>query len=226
MRVDLLIFDLDGVLVESEIVVASALSRMLAEIGIEISQQEIIRRFHYWPYQRITEHLAAEQGVSVPDGFMERLPEAHASALEKLDAVSGAAAALEALGQPKCVASGSRPYGLKRKLELTGLLHHFGPRLYSAFELGRPKPAPDVFLLAARECGAEPANCLVIEDAVVGIKAARAAGMHALGFCGATHCHEGWAEGLTAAGAHAVIDDLGKLPAYIDRLIEGAAGRP
>lgn len=219
MTIDLLIFDLDGVLVESEVLVARTLSERLSGIGIAVDADTIIRRFHYVPYPTITERLAVEQGVTVPDGFLDTLPDVYAAALTRdLVATPGAREALSALPLRKCIASGSRPEGLRRKLELVGFLDFFEPHLFSAFDAGQPKPAPDVFHMAARALGVEPARCLVVEDAVVGIEAARAAGMHALGYCGGGHCHDGWADALQAAGAHDVLHDLRLLPAYLQGL--------
>jgi len=222
MSIDLLIFDLDGVLVESEMLVARVLSERLAGIGIQADAGLIIRRFHYMPYPAITSRLAAEQGVTVPEGFVETLPDVYAAALTReLTATPGARETLGALRLPKCIASGSRPEGLRRKLELVGLLEFFDPHLFSAFDVPRPKPAPDVFDMAARSLGVAPARCLVVEDAVVGIEAALAAGMHAVGYCGGGHCHDGWDDRLRQAGAHQVLDDLRLLPAYLDGLNAG-----
>lgn len=219
LPVELLIFDLDGVLVESEIQVAAALCERLAAVDIVADVDLIIRRFHYMPHPLIAETLAAEQGRRVPSAFYHTVHEAYSAALgEHLCAVKGAHDALTRLALPKCIASGSRPEGLRRKLEIVGLLPFFEPHLFSAFEIGKPKPAPDIFLHAARRLGVSPDCCLVIEDAVVGIQAAKAAGMHALGFCGAAHCHEGWAEALTAAGADGILHELGELPAYVAEL--------
>jgi HAD superfamily hydrolase (TIGR01509 family) len=219
MQVDLVIFDLDGVLVESEVILARTLSARLADIGIAITAEEIVRRFHYRPFPAIVETLAEEQGVSAPSAFIDALPAIYAEAIDhRLTAVAGAEEMLAALTLPKCVASGSRPDNLRRKLEIVGFLGHFGPHLYSAFEVARPKPAPDIFLHAAQRLATPPEHCLVVEDAVPGIAAARAAGMHALGFCGAGHCHDAWEETLRTAGADGILHDLTGLPAYIERL--------
>ena len=109
---------------------------------------------------------------------------------------------------PYCVASSSTPDQISRKLDLTGLLPRFGDNLFSATMVARGKPAPDLFLFAAREMGAAPERCLVVEDSPAGIAAALAAGMTAIGFCGGSHCGPDHGVRLEACGAAAVIADM------------------
>ena len=121
----------------------------------------------------------------------------------------------EALPQRRCVASSSAPERLRHSLSLAGLLHRFEPHIFSATQVARGKPAPDLFLFAAASMQRRPAACVVIEDSVPGVQAAVAAGMRVIGFTGGGHCRPGHAERLRAAGAAAVADDMRRLPALV-----------
>ncbi|HZU89792.1 MAG TPA: HAD-IA family hydrolase, partial [Stellaceae bacterium] len=120
---------------------------------------------------------------------------------------------------PVCVASSSLPAQLRLGLEVAGLLEFFEPHLFSATMVAHGKPAPDLFLYAAARMGAAPRHCLVVEDSLAGVTAARAAGMTALGFCGGSHCRPGHGERLLAGGAAHVIRDMRDLPAAIERFL-------
>ena len=223
---ELVIFDLDGVLVDSEIVMARLLTERLRTAGIAIDTPTLIRRFHYTPIETIPKRLGREQGVTVADDLVADLWEVYYRVLEtELNAIAGAEETVAALGLPKCIASGSRPENLRWKLQHVGLLDHFEPALFSAFDVPHGKPAPDVFLHAAARMKARPESCLVIEDAVVGVQAARAAGMPVLGFAGGGHWYPGMEESLAAAGADAVLSDLRDLAGMIaDRVEAGRTG--
>ena len=129
--------------------------------------------------------------------------------------IDGIAAVLAAHDGPLCVASGSRPERVRRCLEIVSLLHHFDPHIFSATQVARGKPAPDLFLFAAREMGEAPEDCLVIEDSVHGVNAAIAAGMRVIGFIGGSHCGPHQARRLLDAGAARVISHMRELPALI-----------
>jgi HAD superfamily hydrolase (TIGR01509 family) len=134
----------------------------------------------------------------------------------------GTLATYRALGLPVAVVSNSAFHRLHRSVERAGMLALAGGHVYSAEDVGRPKPAPDGYLHAARALGHEPAHCLVIEDSPTGVRAARAAGMRVLGFLGGSHIGDSHAPQLLAAGADALFDDMAELPALIARL-EGRA---
>lgn len=216
-RPELVIFDLDGVLVDSEIVMARLLVERLQGAGIAIDTPTLIRRFHYTPIETIPRRLGAEQGVRVPADLVADMWDVYYRALEaELAVIAGAEEVVAALGIAKCIASGSRPENLRWKLATVGLLDHFEPYLFSAFEVARGKPAPDIFLYAADNMGVAPAQCLVIEDAVVGVEGAKAAGMRVLGFCGGGHYYPGMEAALSAAGADAVLMDLREIGGFVD----------
>ena len=128
-----------------------------------------------------------------------------------MQAVPGVTAILDSLACRFCIASSGRPDRLKHALSLVGLYDRFHPHIFSATEVPRGKPAPDLFLHAARQMGVAPARCVVIEDSVPGVTAAVAAGMTVIGFTGASHCRPGDAARLSAHRAIEVVDDMAQL---------------
>jgi HAD superfamily hydrolase (TIGR01509 family) len=209
----LLVFDCDGVLVDSETVACRVDAELFAEIGIPVGVDEIRDRFVGSSSGQMCETLAREHGVAVTEAFRRRLLDTVLARFEtELTAIPGVADALARLPFPRCVASSSEPRRIRRSLELTGLLAAFDPHLFSARMVARGKPAPDVFLLAAERMGVAPARCVAIEDSVAGVTAARAAGMTVLGFVGGGHCGPALPARLRSAGAAQVFDDMRALP--------------
>jgi HAD superfamily hydrolase (TIGR01509 family) len=135
-----------------------------------------------------------------------------------LKPVAGVADAIVALPYRRCVASSSSPDRLHLALDVTGLAPLFGANVFSATEVVNGKPAPDLFLFAAKKMKTEPPDCLVIEDSVLGVAAGRAAGMQVIGFAGAGHATDELAQRLSAAGAHRVIRAMNALPACVEAL--------
>jgi HAD superfamily hydrolase (TIGR01509 family) len=209
----LVIFDCDGVLVDSEPIAVRIDVEMLAEVGLEMSEEEVIERFVGRSPEVILAAAEAHLGRAVPDGWFDRgearIRRAYATELQP---VPGIAEALESIADPVCVASSSAPENIRYKLELTGLYERFAPHIFSATEVANGKPAPDLFLHAAARMGAAPGDCVVIEDSRYGVEAARAAGMDVFGYAG----------GLTAAdvleGPRTVVfDDMRELPRLLAR---------
>jgi HAD superfamily hydrolase (TIGR01509 family) len=191
---DLVIFDLDGVLVDSERLSCGCLQAMLADSGIELDLEEIYARFLGRGFQAVAEHYRRVHGGPVPGDFRTRLEAIVGSALTaELRPMPGVRELLTALRVPYCLASSSGAARIALSLQLTGLAAYFENRTFGAELVVHGKPAPDLFLHAARAMGATPERCLVIEDSDPGIAAARAAGMTAWGFAGGSH--------LTAADA-------------------------
>ncbi len=209
---DAVIFDCDGVLVDSEKLGLEIELAMLAEIGLHYERDDYVARFMGTPLRAWARGVEADQlertGAPCPDNFMPRLLAAHHAATEgdALTAIDGIESALFALGTPRAVASSSGVRGLKAKLSRTGLWDAFAPHVYSTELVANGKPAPDLFLYAAERLNLTPARCLVIEDSVNGVRAARAAGMEVWGFVGGGHCTPRTANALAEAGAHDVID--------------------
>jgi HAD superfamily hydrolase (TIGR01509 family) len=214
---DLLIFDCDGVLVDSEALACRAVSEALSEFGLSLPVDEVAERFLGRSSQDMYAALEAEWGYVLSDEVRSRI-RAHSRELfdRELRPVTGIASALDVLAGPRCVASSSGPESIAYKLGRTDLLRRFEPTaLFSAHMVSRGKPAPDLFLHAAGRMGADPQCCLVIEDSVPGVTAAKTAGMAVLGFAGASHCRADHADRLSAAGADLVFSEMRELPRLI-----------
>ncbi|WP_407528823.1 HAD family hydrolase [Methylobacterium oryzisoli] len=216
-RPDLVIFDCDGVLIDSEPISLARLTDNLVRIGVPIDLDTVARRFTGTSMTSIMAHITADYGVTAPDGFVDAVRADTLRAFEaELTAIAGVADVLEALPDRRCVASSSDPARLAHALTLTGLLPLFHGHVFSASMVARGKPAPDLFLHAAERMGAAPERCLVIEDSVPGVTAARAAGMRVFGFAGGGHWrHDPAADDLVAAGAALVFADFHRLPGLI-----------
>ncbi|MCO5132571.1 MAG: HAD-IA family hydrolase [Xanthobacteraceae bacterium] len=216
MPLDLIIFDCDGVLVDSEVISCRVHAEQLTRAGYPITAEEVFSRFLGRSAQAAHQEVEAELGRRLPDDFDARLKAAlFQEFAASLRAVPHVAETLAAITVPVCVASSGAPDKIAASLTRTGLLPRFAPHVFSAAQVARGKPAPDLFLFAADRMGAEPGRCLVIEDSVPGVTAARAAGMTAIGFCGGGHCGHGHAATLIAAGARAGFDDMRQLTEII-----------
>jgi HAD superfamily hydrolase (TIGR01509 family) len=218
-RFDLVIFDLDGVLVDSEPISSRVTAEALAEAGIEISGADVCDRFLGLSTASMLRTVEAEHGCRLPTSFQETLRARILRAFEHgLEPVAGIPAVLDALPSRRCVASSSHPERIRRSLELVGLLDRLAPNLFSATMVDHGKPAPDLFLLAAAGMAADPVRCLVVEDSVVGVRAGKAAGMTVFGFAGASHARPGThALRLEAAGADTVFAEMTTLLALVER---------
>jgi len=205
-----LIFDLDGVLVDSESLIGHAVSAALREHGITLDPGDYHTSFHYVRLEKMAEAMAAAHDVALPSDFVPELRRRlNVSYATELRAVPGVDAMLCAVTQRLAVASGSVPEGIDLKLKTTGLYDFFAPHIYSVFEVGaRRKPAPDVFLHTAKQMNLAPEDCVVVEDAAPGVAAGVAAGMRVLGFTGGGHAYPGLAEKLHDAGAAVVFDRM------------------
>jgi HAD superfamily hydrolase (TIGR01509 family) len=215
----LLIFDCDGVLIDSETIACGAEAAYLAELGIAVSAEELLERYLGISMAVMLADLESRHDRSLPAlprDFADTLRRRVAIAFETdLRPMPGIEAALASLPARRCVASSSAPERLRHSLQLTGLLAHFEPHIFSATQVARGKPAPDLFLFAAARMDATPEACVVIEDSLPGVQAAVAAGMRVIGFTGGSHCRPGHAERLRAAGASAVCACMAELGAVM-----------
>jgi HAD superfamily hydrolase (TIGR01509 family) len=215
----LLIFDCDGVLVDSEQLANATLAEMMTSLGYPMSTEQAIRTFTGRSLADVVALAESLLGSPIPTAIGEQYGERLLARFRsELAPVAGVRAAIAALPYRKCVASSSTRARLALSLELTGLAPLFGQDVYSATQVARSKPAPDLFLLAARSTGETPSACIVIEDSVLGIQAALAAGMGAIGFAGASHATDDLAQSLAAAGASIVISSMAELPEAVERL--------
>jgi HAD superfamily hydrolase (TIGR01509 family) len=207
----LVIFDCDGVLVDSEPVANRMLGQMLREIGLELTQEQIFEKFVGFSMAHVMRVIENMLGHVPPETFLRDLQartfEAFRTELHAMPGIEEVLDRLDALGIPFCVASSGDHEKMRTTLGITGLWPRFAGRIFSVTQVARGKPAPDVYLFAATQLGAEPAACVVVEDTPPGVQAGVAAAMTVFGFC--AHTPE-WK--LMAAGAHATLDDLRRLP--------------
>lgn len=207
----LIIFDCDGVLVDSEPVANRVLARYLTELGLPHADGDT-DKYVGISIPSMIGRIEQEWNTSLPADFRDELWRRDRVAFEtELRPISGIADVLARLERPRCVASSSAPERIRNSLTLTGLIGFFDPHIFSAHQVPHGKPAPDLFLFAAESMGAPVGECLVIEDAVPGVQAGRAAGMHVIGFAGGGHCRPGHAGKLIDAGAERVFDDMTEL---------------
>jgi HAD superfamily hydrolase (TIGR01509 family) len=206
------IFDCDGVLVDSEIIAVEVERALLAEHGLHYEKPDFIARFMGMSDNAFYAALASDSrerlNRDLPEDFRARVNAGKRAISEKsLAPIAGVEDAIAALRHPKAVASSSQTHQLDYKLRRTGLWDHFAPHIYSADHVTHAKPAPDLFLHAARALGIAPQGCLVIEDSVNGVKAGLAAGMRVWGFSGGGHMDDTSSARLMQAGAERVVPD-------------------
>ena len=219
----LIIFDCDGVLINSEILSAQVDCAILGEFGYEISPAELAHRFAGVTTDGIFKLIGEEIGREFPANILDRAKrETDAKLRREVAPIAGVHEMLDALDDPRCICSNSRSERLQISLSKVGLWDRFRPYVFSAQEVGtkRGKPAPDVFLHAAKVFETDPADAIVIEDSVTGIAGAIAAGMRVIGFTGASHSWPGHGEALMDAGAITVVRRLVEVPPTLEALRE------
>ncbi|MVA98813.1 HAD-IA family hydrolase [Nitratireductor sp. CAU 1489] len=208
MQPELVIFDCDGVLVDSEVIAARVEAQLITEAGFPITGPELAERYAGLTFRDILLRIEEEASIPLQASLLERAEKAVDRALARqVEAVDGAPKAVLMTTAPRCICSNSSPQRLEMMLTKTGLKPAFADTVFSAEQTPerRPKPAPDVFLFAAERMRADPANTFVVEDSAHGIAGAKAAGMRVIGFTGGRHSYPGHADVLTEAGAETVI---------------------
>lgn len=214
----LTIYDCDGTLIDSETIAMQVCAAAARSIGLDYTPETFGRRFIGIPGKDTWAAIEVEYGRPLPDGFREATDgEIKRRFLTEIRPVPGVRAAVEEIGGRRCVASSTGLHSLRRNIRTAGLEDLFDPHIFSASQVARGKPAPDVFLFAASQMGVDPIHCLVIEDSVPGVTAARRAGMQVIGFTGVSHERAHTRERLLAAGALAVADDMADLPDLLRR---------
>jgi HAD superfamily hydrolase (TIGR01509 family) len=218
-NVDLVIFDCDGVLVDSELISCRAHSQMLTTHGYPITSDQVLERFLGVSDREARLIVEAELGRSLPVDFEAQVKAATLKFYEgDLRAIANVGEAIAAIDLKKCVASSGTPEKIHHGLTCAGLYDVLAPHIFSATQVKRGKPAPDLFLFAAERMDAQPERCLVIEDSIPGVTGAIAAGMTVLGFHGGSHCGPGHGDTLRAAGAAVIFDDMRQLPGLIGQM--------
>ena len=223
----LMIFDCDGVLVDSEVLACGVQARAITGYGLPLTTADVARRFLGMSARDMRAAVEIDLGRPLPEDHEARCAEQlfalFRRELKPVQGMRDLVGRLGAAGHPRCVASSSSPERIALALEVAGLSKAFEPHVFSATQVERGKPAPDLFLHAARAMAFAPARCVVVEDSVNGIRAARCAGMIAVGFLGGTHCSPGHGEALLQAGAHRTCHDAGELTEALGDLAGVAA---
>jgi HAD superfamily hydrolase (TIGR01509 family) len=205
-KIKCIIFDCDGVLVDSEIIANRIEVEVKNEFGLAITLDEQLQKF---VGLGLSHPVVQEELRRLPSNYLQLVDDRVADAYAKeLEAIVGVTDVLSQLTIPKCVASSSEPEWLRFKLEHTKLLNHFPDAVFSGRSVKRGKPAPDLFQLAISTLGWNATECLVVEDSVAGVQAGRAAGLTVCGFLGGSHIRDGHAEKLRAAGADVIVSDF------------------
>ena len=214
----LVIFDCDGVLVDSEPISIGVLVDLVAEVGFVVSEDEAYERFLGKSMASICAMLGEDPGIDVTPAHLEAMRAALYSRFRaELQPITGVAEALDRLERefslPRCVASSSQPERISLSLEVTGLLDRLRPNIFSATMVARGKPAPDLFLHAAGAMAADPARCVVIEDSAAGIEAAKRAGMTVFAFTGGSHArHPAHLARIASLEPDLIFDNMRALP--------------
>jgi HAD superfamily hydrolase (TIGR01509 family) len=200
------------VLVDSERISVRLDVQVLAELGWPITKEEVIERFVGRTDEAMTREIEEYLGRKLPSAWDEEYEHLYRDAFDaELEPVDGVVEALEQISAPTCVASSGRPERIEKNLKLTGLWERFAGRIFSAADVEHGKPAPDLFLHAAAEMGAEPAGCAVVEDSPFGVQAAHAAGMKAYAYAGGIMPVE------RLRSADVVFDNMRELPKLLGR---------
>ncbi len=228
MPIDLIIFDCDGVLVDSEVISCRMHAELLTRAGYPITADQVFDRFLGRADIESNREVERELGRKLPDDFDTMLKQAVLDELAvSVEGVPHIAETLTRIRQKICVASSGTPDKIRTSLTRANIHERLAPHIFSASQVKRGKPEPDLFLFAARQMDVAPERCIVIEDSIPGIIGARAAGMTVLGFRGGAHYLEHpasapSAETLLRAGALVTFEDMRQLPAMIDKIAIGA----
>ena len=215
MTVGLVIFYCDGVLIDSELIANRVFAAQLAGAGLHMPVEDVMRHFVGRTRQGCLDYATELLGGPLPQDFGPRWDAALHEALEReVRAIDGVVDVLRALRIPYCVASNGNPERMRLALRVAGVLPFLDGRMFTAADVARPKPAPDLFLHAARVMGAAPADCVVVEDTPTGVRAAVAAGMRVLAYAAAPHADRA---ALAAAGGR-IFDDMRSLPGLLQEL--------
>lgn len=218
--IELVIFDCDGVLVDTERLAVRLQVELGAELGWPLTAGDVVERFIGRSRESIIEQLTERLGAQTAALWWSQLIQRHREAVDLgLDPVDGLPEALAALAVPTCVASSGSHEKMRHTLGRTGLYDFFAGRIFSASEVSRGKPAPDLFRHAARRMGVAPEACVVVEDSGPGVAAARAAGMRAFGYAGGPTS----AERLEGPGT-VVFEDMRELPNLLAGALSSRCG--
>ena len=224
---ELVIFDCDGVLVDSEIIALAQMRRALGKAGLMLSAAQTLDFCLGLRLESVIQKAEAALGSALPSTFGSDVADQILIRLDaQLQGIDGVPEAVARIGARSCVASSSAPERIRRSLEAAGYASLFEPHVFSAQMVAQGKPSPDLFLYAAQQMAVSPPQCLVIEDSLAGVQGAVSAGMAVFGFVGGGHFADSPMQGdrLAAAGAHLVFDKMQQLPDIIAAYARRRAG--
>jgi HAD superfamily hydrolase (TIGR01509 family) len=223
----LVIFDCDGVLVDSETISVAVLTEFVRKLGTEIAAGDGYRLFLGRSMAAVEDMLRTDYALALSETDLNGIrTETFRRFRAELKPMPGIVEALSRLKVARCVASSSSPERVRLSLSLTGLLEMLEPHIYSASMVARGKPAPDLFLHAAEEMGVRPEDCVVVEDSPAGIDAARRAGMRVFAFTGGAHAAEAGLEaGLARLQPELIFSDMTGLPDLLAEVPSRMGGR-
>lgn len=208
---ELVLFDCDGTVMDSELLAAECEIEALAEYGVTLTAKQFSARFAGTSSEVVKQVMEQELGRNLPDDHIKTVKTKIKESLwRNAKTMPGAHELLDLLEQPRCICSNADMEKLKIELTRGELWDRFRPYVFSAHDLesNKRKPEPDIFLHAAKEFGVSPSACVVVEDSTAGVLAGKAAGMRVIGFTGGSHTHQGHADTLTEAGAETVVKRL------------------
>jgi HAD superfamily hydrolase (TIGR01509 family) len=219
MNFDLIIFDCDGVLIDSELLSNRSEVEFLKSFGIEFDLKDYMARFVGKNTKDVLEGIEVLHGIRLSDNFWKLVEENTFNVFQtELKSTAGIFEFLDLVDKAKCVASSSSLERLDMTLKVTGLFDRFSPYIFSAEQVNRGKPAPDLFLFAAKQMQVPPEQCLVIEDSPAGVRAGVEAGMTVLGYTGGSHIQPGHQEKLIGEGAIKVFAEMSELSTWLENL--------
>ena len=223
--IDHLICDCDGVLVDSEVIADRVMFETLTATFPAIDFAPVVKTAFGQQTSRFLAGLEKQFDITLPANFLDTIEhDVERELAASLGPIHGVRDALQRVTLPAAVVSNSRMTRVSASVRRAGLQQIFGERVFSAEQVARPKPYPDVYLFAAQSLGVEAARCLVVEDSVSGLNAARAAGMKTIAFVGASHIPDGYADALRAMGITRIIKQMDELPALVEAGVRGEFG--
>lgn len=219
----LIIFDFDGVIADSEVLANTVLAEVITEVGVSTTLEQAIDHYLGKRLHEVVAAIETAVGSRLPEDFGVRLQSRTLSRFQQeLRAIDGVRNYIEAFPNIlRCIASSSSPDRIAACVEILKLSEVFGPNVYSASEVARGKPHPEIFLHAANRMGVDPLQCIVIEDGITGVQAGFAAGMTVIGLTAASHLRSGHGERLKAAGAHYIARTFAEAEAITRMLVAG-----
>ncbi|WP_158925745.1 HAD family phosphatase [Acidisphaera sp. S103] len=215
------IFDFDGVIADSEALANTVLAEAVSLLGQPTTLDDALTRYMGKRWQDMVASIEDGIGRPVPDDFSDDLKMAILARFRTdLREVAGASAFIQRFASvPRCIASSGSQDRLRLCLDVLGLTDTFGDNVFSADMVTRGKPHPDIFLLAAERIGVAPADCLVVEDSVSGVRAGVAAGMTVIGLCAGSHLRDGHADRMLQAGAACAAGTWDEVAAIVETLV-------